>query len=119
GFREYQLNVKDLRTGAVLPDHVAKVAGCAWAADNRTCFYVTEDAAKRPYRLYRHTLGTDVAKDALVLEEKDELFRLGVERSRDKKFVFAQYESETSSEWRFLPSGEPAGEFKTILAREP
>ena len=28
----------------------------AWAADNRTLFYTTTDAAKRPYRLYRHTL---------------------------------------------------------------
>ena len=39
----------------------------AWAADGETLFYVTEDAAKRPYRLYRHRLGGPV--DELVYEE--------------------------------------------------
>jgi len=29
----------------------------AFAADNKTLFYVVEDKAKRAYRLYRHVLG--------------------------------------------------------------
>ncbi len=58
GFREYTLYVKDLDTGALLPDRVDKVSAVAWAADGETLFYVTEDEAKRPYRLYRHRLGT-------------------------------------------------------------
>ena len=48
-----------------------------WAADNKTLFYVTEDDAKRPHKLWRHTLGEPKEKDVLVYEEKDELFRLG------------------------------------------
>ena len=47
---------------------------------------MTEDAAKRPYRLYRHTLGSK--PDDLIYEEKDELFRLSVERSRSKAYIF-------------------------------
>src|SRR5499426_4450819 len=50
GFREYTLYVKDLRMGALLPVAIPKVASVAWAADNSTIFYVTEDEAKRPYR---------------------------------------------------------------------
>src|SRR5229473_5808795 len=53
GFREYTLYVKDLRTGALLPGTIEKVASVAWAADNATIFYVTEDEAKRPYRFWR------------------------------------------------------------------
>ena len=76
GFREYTLHVKDLDTGALLPDRVEKVSAVAWAADNQTLFYVTEDDAKRPYRLHRHRLGVAVAD--LLHEEPDALFRLHV-----------------------------------------
>src|SRR6266567_2157567 len=56
GFREYTLYVKDLDTGALFPDRVEKVSAVTWAADGQTLFYVTEDEAKRPYRLHRHRL---------------------------------------------------------------
>ncbi|MFL5340300.1 MAG: S9 family peptidase, partial [Gemmataceae bacterium] len=58
-------------------------------------------------------------QDALVLEEKDELFRLFVNRSRDKKYIFAGSGSSTSDEVRYLPADQPTGEFKVVLAREP
>ncbi|MFL5339847.1 MAG: oligopeptidase B, partial [Gemmataceae bacterium] len=118
GFREYHLFVKDLRSGEVLPDRVGKVAGFTWTADNKTVFYVTEDQAKRPHKLWRHVLGTPKDHDALVLEEKDELFRLSVNRSRDKKYVFAGSRSSTSTEVRYLPSDKPTGEFAVVLPRE-
>ena len=57
GFREYTLHVKDLRTGVLVPDRVTTVVFPVWSTDNKTLCYVTEDAAKRPYRLYRHVLG--------------------------------------------------------------
>src|SRR5438046_1380700 len=75
GFRDYTLHVKDLESGALLPDRVEKVSSAAWSAVNSILFYVTEDEAKRPHRLWRHRLGA--AADDLLLEEPDELFRLG------------------------------------------
>src|SRR5207253_2219738 len=93
GFREYHLFVKDLRSGRLLADRVGKVSSFAWATDNRTLFYVTEDHAKRPHKLWRHTLGRPRDDDELVCEEKDELYRLRVSRSRDKKYVFASVSS--------------------------
>ena len=36
----------------------------------------------RPYKLWRHKLGTDISKDSLVLEEKDPMFSLGMGKSR-------------------------------------
>ena len=59
------------------PETVAKVSSVAWAADNKTLFYTVDDAAKRPYRLYRHALGADPDDDTLVYEEKDEMFTRG------------------------------------------
>ena len=36
GFRQYELHVKDLRTGKVLPDHAETVGSVVWANDNKT-----------------------------------------------------------------------------------
>ncbi len=117
GFREYMLSVKDLTTGKVLEDKFVKAAGVTWAADGKTLFYVTEDAAKRAHKLWRHTVGEPKEKDVLVYEEKDELFRLNVSRSRDKKYLFHSSGSATSTEFRFLSADTPAGEWKTVLPR--
>src|SRR6266436_1527864 len=116
GFREYTLYVKDLRTGALLPGTIEKVASVAWAADNATIFYVTEDEAKRPYRFWRHRPG--LAGSDLVYEETDQLFRIGVERSRSRAFLFLGAGSFTSSEWRYLPAHEPAAVWQMLMPRE-
>jgi oligopeptidase B len=116
GFREYTLSVKNMLTGAVEPDRIEKVTSVAWSADPAVLFYVTEDPAKRPYRLYRHRLGAAV--DDLVYEEGDELFRVWVARSRSRAYLFAGVASFTSSEMRFLPAGDPAGAWTLVAPRE-
>jgi oligopeptidase B len=119
GYRDYTLRLKDLATGRILPAQVERVSSVAWAADNRTLFYTTTDAAKRPYRVYRHRLGTDPSTDALLYEEKDERFRVFVSRSRSRAVVFAGSASHTTSEWRWLPAGEPETALRLIAPREP
>ena len=119
GFRDYTLQVKHLRTGALLPDRIEKVAAAAWAADNATLFYVTEDDAKRAFRLYRHRLGDSPASDALLYEESDELFRIAVWRTRSKAFLFLSIASHTTSEARFLPAADPLADWRIIEPRSP
>ncbi|HSB43094.1 MAG TPA: S9 family peptidase [Methylomirabilota bacterium] len=116
GFREYTLRVKDLETGELLPERVEKVSSVAWAADDRTLFYVTEDEAKRPYRLYRQRLGAAGAD--LLQEERDALFRLHVGRSRSQAYLFMISGSFTSTEARWCPASEPEGAWRMIRPRE-
>ena len=116
GFQEFTLYVKDLRTGTTLSEEIPHVAGCEWAANNKTLFYVTEDDAKRAYRLWRHELGAK--NDTLVYEEKDPLFDLGVGRSRSKEFMFAASVSKTTTEFRYLRADQPTGEWRIIAPRE-
>ena len=116
GFREYTFHVKDLRTGVVLPERIERVSSIAWAADSTTIFYVTEDDAKRAHRLWRHRLGE--RDDALLWEEDDELFRLGVWRSRSRALVLCASRSFTTTEHRYLPADRVDGQWRTILARE-
>ncbi len=116
GFREYTLQVKDLETGGLLAERIEKVAAVAWTADRATFFYVSEDAAKRPFRLWRHRLGA--VADALVYEEPDELFRLHVERSRSLAYVFATSASHTATEVRYLPAARPEASWGLVASRE-
>src|SRR5262249_44705436 len=116
GYRQYTLQVKNLRTGQLFPEKIERVNDIAWANDNKTLFYVTEDAVtKRSDKFFRHVLGTD--KSDLVYEEKDELFDLGTGRSRDKGVIFLEITSKTSTEVRYLLASEPNSEFKIILPR--
>ena len=116
GFREYTLYVKDLRTGRILPRTFEKVSSVAWAADDTTIYYVTEDEAKRPYRLWCHRPG--IMGSELIHEEPDALFRIGVERSRSRAYLFLGTGSFTSSEWRYLPANDPAGVWQMLMPRE-
>ena len=115
GFRDYTLYLKDLREGVLLPFTVEKAGSVAWAADNETLFYTVDDAAKRPWRVYRHHLHG--AEDALVHEERDELFRAFIGRTRSRAYVLMGSASHTTTEWRFLHAAQPAGEFRVVAPR--
>jgi len=118
GYRQYTLQVKDLRTGQLFPERIERVNGVAWATDNKTFFYVTEDdVTKRSDKFFRHVLGTD--KSDLVYEEKDELFDIGVDRSLDKAVIFLAAFSKTSTESRYIRADDPNGTLKVIIPRQP
>jgi len=118
GFRQYTLQIKDLRSGQILPERIERVTSAAWAADNRTLFYTVEDeTTKRSHRLYRHVLGS-TEPDALLYEEADERFRVEVERTRSGGFLILTSVSHTTSEVYFLRGDNPFGKFQLIAARE-
>lgn len=118
GYRQFLLQIKDLRTGKVFPEKIERVNGLAWANDNKTFFYVTEDSVtKRTDKFFRHVLGTD--KFELIYEEKDELFDVGTSRSLDKKVIFLESYSKTSAEVRYLFAAEPNSDLTVILPRQP
>src|SRR5258708_781958 len=73
----YTILVKDLDTGQLLPDRIENTYySLAWANDNATFYYTTLDNAKRPYKVFRHSLGEP--GDALVHHETDEPFTVEV-----------------------------------------
>ncbi|HKY43644.1 MAG TPA: S9 family peptidase [Pyrinomonadaceae bacterium] len=118
GYRQFLLQFKDLRTGQLLPEKVERVTGLAWGNDNKTFFYVTEDpVTKRSDKFFRRVLGTDKAD--LVFEEKDELFDIGTGRSLDKKVIFLESFSKTSTEVQYVLAAEPNAALKIILPRQP
>jgi oligopeptidase B len=118
GFRQYALQVKDLRSSTTAPERFERVTSVAWASDNRTLFYTVEDeTTKRSHRLYRHVLGS-AEPETLLYEELDERFRIAVERTRSGSFLLLNIASHTTSEVRYLRADQPSGEFRLIAPRE-
>jgi len=117
GFRAYTLRVKDLRTGALFDDTIPRVKSAVWAADNRTLLYAVDDDAKRPHRVYRHTLGSDPASDELVYEDNDERFRVMVWKARSREVLFVCSFAHQASEIHVLDARAPDGPLRTVCPR--
>ncbi|MDQ2726731.1 MAG: S9 family peptidase [Actinomycetota bacterium] len=118
GSERYRLRFRDLRTDEDRPDEVDDVTyGSAWAADNRTLFYVRPDEAMRPWQVWRHVLGTPTSEDVLVHSEPDERFFVSVSLTRSERFVVVIAESKMTSEARAVESSRPTDAPTVILPR--
>jgi len=119
GSEVYTLYVKDLITGELLSDKIEDTYySVEWANDNKTIFYNILDDAKRPYKLYRHTLGTDPAEDVLVYHEEDESYFLSVHKTKSKAYLIINLGSSTTSEVHYLEADRPSGDFRIIHPRQ-
>ncbi len=112
--RLYTLKVKNLKTGEIYPEAIPNVeAGdFAWAADNKTLFYVKKDVKTLlGYQVYRHVLGTDLKKDVLVYEEEDNQFYMALYRMKSKKYVaIVSDHNGVATEYRLLDASKPTAE---------
>jgi oligopeptidase B len=119
GGEKYTLRIRDLDTGVDMADRVDDVAWCgtAWSADNRSVFYVTANEAMRPYRVWRHDLGTDQAVDTMVFEETDERCYVYVELTRSGEWVIIDTRSKTSAEILLIPAADPTQPAQVVRPR--
>ena len=118
GRRQYTLRVKDLVTGAVFADVVENVEpNIIWADDNRTLFYIEKDPVTLlSKRVKTHVLGSAAKQDALVYEEADDSFYMGISRTRSDAYICIGVQSTVSSEQRCTPAANP-GVFTVIAPR--
>ena len=118
GAESSALFVKDLKSGQVSEEKVVDVIDAEWANDNKTIFYVQEDPAKRPCKLFRHIRGTDSKSDDLLFHETDETFYLHLAKSGSGSYLIVWSESKRTSDARFLDADQPAGDFKLFWPRQ-
>ncbi len=119
GNESYELRVKDITTGKqLLEKPIPDTAGnFAWAADNKTLFYVTKDKLDRPFKVWRHILGSSVA-DELVYHEEDDAFYIGIDSSRSEKMLYIHSGSAVTSDVRMLSADNPMGAWSIVLPRK-
>jgi oligopeptidase B len=118
GGERYTLRVKDLVTGETAADQIPDTHyGCAWSKDGSALFYTTADAAWRPFRVWRHLMGTPVADDVIVLEESDERYWVGVGLTRSERYLRITASSKLTSEAWLLDATEPVAQPRVVLPR--
>jgi len=119
GSEDYTLYVQDLSSGKLLADEIPNTYYSAeWANDNHTIFYTIVDETQRPYKVFRHSLGSDPYEDFLVYHEKDQAFEADLEKTRSRRFLLINLGSETTSEVRYLNADSPSDSFKVIQPRQ-
>ena len=110
GDERFTLRVKDLvdRGRSLATRSRTPFYGSAWSLDGSALFYLTVDDAWRPYRVWRHTVGTPAADDVIVFEEADERFWVGVGLTRSERYlVIIDGVSKLTSEVWLLDAGDP------------
>jgi oligopeptidase B len=118
GGERFTLRVKDLVTGETAADEIPDTFyGTAWSLHGTALFYTTVDDAWRPYRVWRHMIGSAAAEDVLVYEESDEKFRVGVGLTRSERFLVLSVASSVTSEARLLDAAQPEGDFTIVMPR--
>ena len=118
GDERYTMRFKDLLSGEIAAEEIpGTYYGAAWSGDGSALFYVTVDDAWRPYRIWRHLLGTPVEQDVIVFEEADERFFAGVWLTRSERYVVVSTSSKLTSEEWLLDAGDPTGELRVVAPR--
>jgi oligopeptidase B len=124
GSEQCLLYLKDLASGELYPETIANTSGnvyahdgVEWATDSATLYYVTRDEALRPYKLFRHRLGTDTAQDELLYHEADETYFLFVYKTRSQAYITVFSMSTLTTEWRLIPADRPLAAPRLFQAR--
>ncbi|MCG7425500.1 S9 family peptidase [Kocuria rhizophila] len=107
GDERFTVHVKDLATGELLADRIPQTSyGAFLTPDAAQVVYTVVDESWRPYRVYRHVIGTDVAQDQLLFQEDDPGLWLGAELSADKQWLMLSSSCSEYSEYRILRLAE-------------
>lgn len=118
GAEEYTIYFKNLQTGELLPDRIERTNDSAeWAADSKTFLYTTLDDARRSDKVWRHRLGHTQQEDELLFHEPDELFRVFLYKSKDRRYLVLLVRSLETSEAYYLPASQPNASLTLVEPR--
>ncbi|MGO1225195.1 S9 family peptidase [Brachybacterium sp. AOP42-C2-15] len=108
GDERFTLRVKDLTSGEIIDEAVTGAGyGLAFSADQQWLFYARVDDSWRQHQIWRHRIGSDASEDVLVIEEPDERFMIGFDRSRDGSTLVIQAGSTSTTEAWLLDLTDP------------
>ena len=118
GSEQYDLRVYDMARKVFLPDLLPKTGGGGvWDAKGESFFYTQLDASHRPYQVLRHVLGTPATEDALIFEETDPGFFVGVSKTESGQFILIQTGDHITNEVHLLPADAPAQPLRLVAER--
>jgi oligopeptidase B len=119
GSEFYRLRVRNLATLQDLPDVLDDTTGDAvWDRRGESFLYVVVDRNHRPRQVKRHVLGTDTASDAVLYEEQEDGWFVGIDSSRSGDFAFITVSDHETTEVRILDRADFTRPARLVSARQ-
>ena len=119
GSERNTIKVRDIATGRDLPDTIPDVrGGFVWSTDGQWLFYVRRDPTKWARTVLRHKLGTPVAQDVLVYEEKQEGFGVGVSETLSDRYMIIETGDFSTTQLALLDLAAPTSTPRMITERK-
>ncbi|MBW6527347.1 S9 family peptidase [Sphingomonas sp. RHCKR7] len=108
GSERFTIHVKDLTTGALLPDTIpGMLSDIVWSADDAGFLYGLANKEWRTDNARFHRLGTDPTEDVELYHEDDEGYRVAVGETSDRRWIVISTGDHVTSEVRLLPADDP------------
>lgn len=119
GSERFTARVRDLTTGADLPDVIPGTMGAlVWNTDASAFLYGQVNDQWRIDTIRLHRIGTPVADDVVIYHEDDIGFQCGAGMTHDRKWIALATGDNMTSEVRMLPAGNPLAEPILVRARK-
>lgn len=120
GSERFTIRIKDLETGALLPDTIeSTLGGFLFGGDGQTLLYGLVNEHWRIDVAKLHRLGTPVADDLELYREPDEGFQVGLGLTQSQKYIAIATGDHVTSEVRLLPFADPLAEPILVAPRQP
>ncbi len=105
GSEYYTIYLRDLRTGKNEKDVIENTSGgITWSLDSKSFFYSRLDKYHRPRQILKHVIGTPIAEDQIIFEEKDDTFTCSIGLTSDEKFYIISTSDHITTEEYFFPA---------------
>ena len=108
GAERFEVRVKDLATGAHLPEVIpGMLSDIVWTSDDAGFLYGLANEQWRTDNARFHRLGTPVSDDVELFHEEDEGYRVAVAETSDRQWLVIGTGDHVTSEVRLLPANDP------------
>ena len=119
GDEKYLVRLVDLRTGEFLPDTISDVSGggnpIVWHRTLKGFFYTSINKDLRPDTVMFHELGGEVAKDKIVLQEKNPTYSVDLAKSASDEYLIISSAGLSSDESQIVSLKD--NDFNTQLVK--
>lgn len=116
GDERFTVHIKNLVTGELLPDRIEQTSyGAFLTPDASELIYMVIDDSWRPWRVYRHVIGTPAEQDELLYQEDNPGLWLGAELSADKQWLMVVSACSEYGEYRIRRLDRPHDEWLTLI----
>ena len=108
GGERYTARIKDLQTGALLPDVLENLRGdLVWVAGDTALVYGPSTEEWRTLEAKLHVIGTPVESDVTLYKEEDQSFGVGTGLTAQEDWLVIGTGDNETSEVRLVPAATP------------